>query len=49
MTKIRIAVQDFTKYGKGNWKTKSKTIVTKLSYKETINKVFAFFETLRGD
>ena len=47
MTKVRIAIQDFTK--KGECRTKSKTIVTGLSYKESVGKVFAFFETLRGD
>jgi len=47
MTKVRIAIQDFT--SPDNIRTKSKTITTKLSYKESVEKVFAFFESLGGD
>jgi len=47
MTKVRIAIQDFT--SPDNIRTRSKTIVTKLSYEKAVAKVFAFFESLGGD
>jgi len=48
LTKVRVAVQDFTVYGKGNWKTKSKTIQTQLSFEEIVEKVFALLEDIGG-
>jgi len=48
-TKVRIAIQDFTVYGKGNWKTKSKTVNTQLSFEAVVEKVFALLEEMRGD
>ena len=47
MAKVRIAIQDFTT--PDNISTKSKTIVTRLSYEKSVSKVFAFFESLGGD